>query len=354
MRFARYMAVMRWFAVDAIQAQGWRIAVSAVAELLGFACKVSALGGLLVFVHKLQLGGTFYALGRLWPVDTAAASLAAGASVAALFALGAFLSYLARAAAIDVVSECSRRWIGRALSVARDGSLHGAGTAAIRTASLAGQDALAAGRVVWQLVRGAASVVTGIWLAAGMLWLEPLLTALVSGMGLTVLIWQYRASIRGAKGTRELEHAATSMRQVWGREAGTVGRQGAGAARLPIEFERVILLRADQLRVIEQGGLSSAGVMAVLLGCAALYFGWEAPRMAGRWELVVAYAIALRSLVGILESNARRIVAIHRLYPNLSRYWRAVVMRVPDEGRAEPAAMAEKDDGDPQLDDLDS
>jgi hypothetical protein len=297
-----------------------------------------------VLVRKLQVGGVWHVMGHEWPADSSEAAVLAAGLVSFGFLLGGLLAYFARGLAIDVVSASSARWLGLAVKAVREGHLGPAGPVAVRAASLAGQDALAAGRVLWQLLRGSASFITAIWLAVGMFWLEPLLTAVVLATGLAGLFWQFRASIRGAKGTRELERASASMRHAWVREVSNAAKGVAPKDVAPSAFGRVIDSRADQLRVIEQSGLSASSVMALLIGGVALYFAWESSRMAGRWDLVIAYAISIRALAGILDSVARRIVAVHRLYPYLSRFWQVVVVRAPlsEQALREPGTFGDK------------
>jgi hypothetical protein len=353
-RYVRYFAVTRWFAVDALRAHPWRIVASAVAELLGFAFKVGSLGLLLILARKLQFGESWRVMGQAWPADSGEAAFAAACLVALGFFLGGALAFFARGLAIDVVSASSARWLRLAVGVVRQGYYGPPGPKAVRAAALAGQDALAAGRVLWQLLRGSASFITGIWLAVGMFWLEPFLTSVVLVTGISGLFWQFRASIRGAQGTRELERASASMRHAWVREVSNVAKGIPPKDPMPSAFGRVISSRADQLRVIEQSGLSASSVMAVLIGGVALYFALESSRMAGRWDIVIAYVISIRALAGILDSVARRIVAVHRLYPNLSRFWQTAVARTPLPERAPGEAGTDGEVPEAQFDNVEA
>ncbi len=338
---------MRWFVRDAIRVEGRRIIGAAVLEVLGYACKFLALAGVVLFVRRLQGSGAIHAFGRDWPLDGVVVALVAAVSVTSLFVVGAVLMYASRSIAIVAVEGCSRHWLGLARDAARCNRPGLDPRDLNRWAVLAGQDALGAGRVVWQLARSGASVLVGAVLLVGMVLVEPMLTILVGMLAVPGLWWQYRAGMRGAQSTRRLETAAAAVRQAWTRESAT-GPDGsvAGADR---DFNRLLRVRSDQLRVGEEGGLSASIAMAVLLGVAIVYFGVGRSQVAGQLDLVIAYAVALRALVGIIDGSARRLVAVHRLYPHLARFVDTVIVgapagvpaheHVPDSIDADAAAM---------------
>jgi len=337
---------MRWVVHDAIRVEGWRIAGSACAEILGYACKFMALAGLLLYVRGLQGSGTFHAFGRDWDAAGTVAAPMVAVSVGGVFLVGALLMYVSRNAAILAVEGCSRHWLGLVRSAAQRRRAGLEGAALARWATLAGQDALGAGRVVWQVTRSAASITVGAVILAGMLVIEPMLTAVVGMLAVPGLWWQYRAGLRGAQTTRDLEIAAAAMRQAWVRESAARADGLAGSADgTAAEFDRLLRVRSDQLRIQEESGLSASIAVAVLLGAAIVHFGWGGSRIAGQWDLVVAYAVALRALVGIVDGNARRLAAVHRLYPHLVRFMGAVMDGAP-AGAAPPEPMPDSVDAD--------
>ncbi len=297
-----------------------------VAELAGFSVRVAALGGVLWFIRRLQSGDGIRIFGEQWvPTELPTAALISG-GIAALFLAGSGLAYLSRRWAIDASAACTRDWMRGVLEAVGGGRLGSEERGVTRAALVGSTDSIACGRVVWQAVRGLSSGINLMLLLGALLWMEPWLTLAAGVVGSIGLLWQFRVNVLAALSTEELERTSALMRSAWLDVVKERLRDPmAFTGQLPASVLGSIKERGVQLRVIEDGGVGANVATAFLLGGVTLFIAWSRSQGPVDWELLLAYAIGLRALVGLLESNARRAVAIHRFYPNVTRYWRVIV-----------------------------
>ncbi len=326
----QYAGAWRWFGTSAFRTEWVRITLSVAAELAGFSVRVAALGGVLWFIRRLQSGDGIQAWGEEWvPTELPTAALISG-GISALFLVGSGLAYLARCWAIEASAACTKVWMHGVLEAVGSGRLGVEERSATRLALVGSTDSIACGRVVWQAVRGLSSGINLVLLSGVLLWMEPWLTLAAGVVGSIGLLWQFRVNVSAALSTEELERTSALMRSAWLDVVRARLRDPmAISAELPASVLGSIKERGVQLRVIEDGGVGANVATAFLLGGVTLFIAWSRSHGPLDWELLLAYAIGLRALVGLLESNARRAVAIHRFYPNVSRYWRVIVTGAP-------------------------
>jgi len=210
---------------------------------------------------------------------------------------------------------------------------------------IAKSNAVYCGRVANLLVLAIPEfVVMGVSLV-GLLYLEPMLTLLLSVVFMLAGVFIYRANVRAAKRSVLSDRYSPRARKAV-REALQDGEHAKGITKSE-DFEQWLHHFVGKIRAVEEGGLvvglTTAVLLSLLLGGLVL----DMMQDASDWGRIVVYLVLFKVTTTQLRKLVRRMVSINRFYPQIRTYWEVMTSHeIPGILNDDGALLEEDDDED--------
>lgn len=352
----RYQQALRWLISDAYGRYA-RLSISAALLMfLGLLLKMASLGLLSKYLHLLETKQPFRFKGFV--VDQPASSyelLVVVAAVVSVMFLGACISqYLSELKMLRLGTLYEERCLRRAIiGIGRYGEHPRIAQWRPAFKYILASDPRFSGTVARLGLRLLSPAVTGLITFALLVYLAPLLTLSLAALVLLAIPLLFRASLRGASQSRNLERNTPLANMEKRRLIKAVGEletdSSPPSAILNTPFENGPLRRTldaymGRLRASVDSTLITSALMAVAVFVLLIQQGADLLNQGVGWGQFATYLLVLRLCLGSFTQGAGILAGINRLYPQMSRFMNFCIEVNRLEKSGEPYAPAAKSD----------
>jgi len=348
----RYQKALRWLVRD-VYGRYARLSISATLLMfLGLVLKLAALGLLSKYLHLLETGQPFRYMEFVvnQPASSYEFLVGVAAVVSVMFLIACVSQYLSELKMLRLGVIYEERCLRRAIvGIGRYGGHPRVAQWRPAFKYLLTSDPRFSGTVARLGLKLLLPAVTGLTTFALLIYLAPFLTLSLAGLVMLAIPLLFRASLRGASQSRNLERhtplANSEKRRLIDAVAGLEVNNSLPGSILESPFRNGSVRRAldaymGRLRASLDSTLITSALMAIAVFLLLIQQGSDLLNEGVGWGQFATYLIVLRLCLGSFTQGAGILAGINRLYPQMSRFMNFCIEVDRLEKAGEPYAPA--------------